>query len=483
MKMDISLDPKLKEDQFSAWYDPRSWRHLTDQATVESWLGRSMICPACGRQHTITTRAITAASPLADCAADLIQALGFDGRALIVMDRRTEAAAGAALAEQLSRFHPAAFVFAEEHLHADENALGQLMMGLANRPDFLISCGSGTVTDITRYLSYVSEIPFIAVATAASVDGYASATTPLLHHGFKRTFPGVAPQAIFYDPQVLAQAPPAMTAAGFADVLAKVVALLDWRLAWHLEDEPYCPLIAGLVDRAVADCLSLAGDLAWLPDQVDSQTMDRRAKACDQLMSALSLTGIAMQMMGTSRPASGADHQISHLLEMRDVKNGRAASLHGDKVGLGTLISLSMYQSLFEERSLPAQHPILPAARWAQEVRRVYGQQAVTALAINEPEPPQGALWEAQKIRLDAAMNAFGYEVISSFAGLLPRAEALITAMGGPTRASQLGYTRQDLYDAVAFGKENRPKLTVLRLAERFGRLYDLAQDAADHWI
>lgn len=477
------LNPDLKNDRFSAWYDPHSWRELADPDTVRSWLGRAMACPACGRQHAITTRAMISASPLADTIGDSIEALGFSGRALIVMDRRTEAAAGAELTETLSRFQPAAFVFEDDHLHADENALGQLMMGLARRPDFLISCGSGTVTDVTRYLSYVSEIPFIAVATAASVDGYASATTPLLHQGFKRTFPGTAPQAIFYDPQILAKAPPAMTAAGFADVLAKIVALLDWRLAWHLEDESYCPLIAGLVDRAIDDCLSLAGDLAWQPGQDDAQRMSRRARACGQLMSALSLTGIAMQMMGTSRPASGADHQISHLLEMRDVQKGRPASLHGDKVGLGTLISLSLYQRLFGNRSLPSQQPILPAARWTQEVKRVYGQQAGTALAINEPEPPQGEVWDAQKHRLSEAMDAFGYDRVESFAGLLPRAEALIHAMGGPIRASQLGYTRQDLYDAIAFGKENRPKLTVLRLAERFGRLYDLAEDAADAWI
>ena len=104
----------------------------------------------------------------------------------------------------------------------------------------------------------MTGIPFVAYATAASVDGFASGSAPLLVNGFKATYPGVAPEGIFYDPLVLARAPQKMTAAGFGDVLAKVVALLDWRLAYAAEDENYCPLLAALVDRAVRDCLDLA---------------------------------------------------------------------------------------------------------------------------------------------------------------------------------------------------------------------------------
>jgi glycerol-1-phosphate dehydrogenase [NAD(P)+] len=264
-----------------------------------------------------------------------------------------------------------------------------------------------------------------------------------------------------------------MTAAGFGDVLAKIIALIDWRLAYVAEDEPYCPLIAAIVDKAVEQCLDLADDLAIGNDK-------NRAQACISLMDTLSLTGIAMQMMGTSRPASGSDHHISHLLEMNDIRNHKKGSLHGDKVGIGTLIGMSMYLKLFGNGDIPEQRPHLAADLWEQEVRRVYGPLADQAIAKNTPYPPRGEEWERQKKQISHAMDLYGYKYVDRFRTLLPYARDRITAMGGPVRPDQLGYTRQETYDAIAYGKEVRPKFTTLRLAERFGWLYDLAEEIAN---
>ena len=76
-------------------------------------------------------------------------------------------------------------------------------------------------------------------------------------------------------------------------------------------------------------------------------------------------------------------------------------------------------------------------------------------------------------------MESYGYDVVDSFKTLLPEARDKIAAMGGPTRPDHLGYSVQDTFDAIAFGKENRPKFTTLRLAERYGWLYDLADEIA----
>lgn len=454
--------------------DPARWADQASLTDIRPWLGQSRICPACGRTHTIMTRMMQEGHDIARHLSGELKQLGLTGRCTVILDKNTRQAAGEALLEGLSPFNPQVVEFDRPDLHADEQALGTLLMALADKPDFLVSCGSGTLTDITRYNAYMTRIPFVAYATAASVDGFASGSTPLLAKGFKTTYPGTSPLGIFYDAAVLAKAPDKMTAAGFGDVLAKVIALIDWRIAYAVEDEAYCPLIAALVDRAVQDCLDLADDLA-----VDKANLSpvARGQACVKLMETLSLTGIAMQMMGTSRPASGSDHHISHLLEMRDIQQHRQGSLHGDKVGIGTLIGMVLYMRLFGQGAMPAQKPAMSPVVWEKEVRRVYGPLADQALAMNTPYPPTGELWDFQKGQIEKSMEYFGYDYVKRFETLLPFARDRIEAMGGPVRPDQLGYTVQDTYDAIAFGKEVRPKFTTLRLAERFGRLYELADE------
>ncbi|NLM78639.1 MAG: sn-glycerol-1-phosphate dehydrogenase [Ruminococcaceae bacterium] len=464
-------------EKFSELNNPEMWYDQATMTTLRGWFGQTRKCPACNRVHSLHTRMMESDKNIAMNIGQYLAVLGFRGSCLDVMDERTKDAAGDALKQGLAAFRPKAVVYTRRDLHADEQALGTLLMGLRDKPNFLFSCGSGTLTDITRYNSFITGIPFVAFATAASVDGFASGSTPLLVNGFKTTYPGVAPEAIFYDPYVLAAAPQKMTAAGFGDILAKVIALLDWRLAYTVEDEAYCPLIAALVDRAVEDCLNLAGDLAVPSGQTTPDQLKKRAAASGRLMEILALTGMAMQMMGSTRPASGGDHHISHLLEMRDIQMEREGSLHGDKVGIGTLISMVMYQKLFAGSAMPRQRPVLAADIWEKEVRRVYGPLAAHALATNQPQPPQGDVWDKQKQLLERAMQTFGFAAVERFKTLIPLARDKILAMDGPVRPDQLGYTVQDTYDAIAFGKEVRPKFTILRLAERYGWLYDLAEE------
>lgn len=465
-------------DKYNFMNNPEAWYEQANLENLRGWFGQTRLCPACGRMHSLQTRMLEKGRNMALHIGPFLSSLGFRGRCLVVMDENTEKAAGQALMQGLSAFNPEAVVFRKPELHANEEALGTVLAALHDKPDFLVSCGSGTLTDITRYNSYMTNRPFVSFATAASVDGFASGATPLLINGFKTTYPGVAPEAIFYDPQVLAEAPQKMTAAGFGDILAKITALLDWRLAFAVEDEAYCPLIAAFVDRAVQDCLDLADDLAV--QGTDKAAVKRKEDACSRLMETLSLTGMAMQMMGSTRPASGADHQISHLLEMRDIQMNRKGSLHGDKVGIGTLISMILYLRLFEGGRMPEQRPTLDPLTWEREVRRVYGPLADHALAINPKEPPKGPLWEAQKRQIEKAMEAFGFSLVFRFKTLLPQARDKILSTGGPVRPDQLGYTVQETYDAIAFGKEVRPKFTVLRIAERYGWLYDLAKEIAE---
>ncbi len=452
--------------------DPATWTGRSAADVARGFLGVDYACPACGRRHAVATRRLETRPGVARDLVPLLADLGLSGRPLVVFDANTRAAAGDALLAGLDPLAPATHVFRRDDLHADEAALGSLLAALAARPAFLVSCGSGTVTDIVRYVALQAGLPFVSYATAASVDGFASSVTPLIVDGFKRTYPGKAPLAILADPGVLAAAPRRMTAAGFGDVLGKVTALLDWRLARDLDGEAHCPTIDALVDKAVVECLALSGALAR-----------SEPSAVGTLLDVLALTGIAMQLMGTSRPASGAEHQVSHLLEMGDIRRHRPGSLHGDKVGLGTLAGMGLYLRLFGDGNLPAQRPTMPARVWESEVRRVFGPQADAVVANNPHEPLSGAAWDAQKRRLAAALDAYGHGIVQGYRTLLPAAAGMIEAIGGPVKPSQLGYSEQDARDAVGFGKEvNAAKLTVMRIAERFGLLYEFAEAAAADW-
>lgn len=443
------------------------WEKWDVSEIVSDLMGKTFHCPQCGNVHSMTTKQIRLEEDLIDHMGDAIEELGLSGKCFVVFDKNTYRVAGERLINALERFQTGFYIFEREDLHADSQTIGRLMIAMADQPDFLVSCGSGCITDTVRYSAYMTKIPFAAFGTAASMDGYASSSSPLIVDGFKRTCQGKAPVGIFADTGILANAPRKMTAAGFGDVLAKIIAIMDWKLARDIEGEPYCPLISDLVSKAVEECVSLSSELSR-----------GDPAACGKLMQVLSLTGIAMQMMGTSRPASGAEHQISHLLEMRDIQSGKTGSLHGDKVGIGTLISLYIYNRMFSN-GMPEQRPTLPADQWEREVRRVYGPLAEQAIRINGSTPPRGEEWEAQKKCMEIAMNRYGFEFVKKIPRLLPQYKAMIEAMGGPVRPDQLGYSIQDTYDAIAYSKEVRPKFTLLRIAERYGWLYDLSGEIA----
>ncbi len=443
------------------------WKEWSVSEIVSDLTGKTFLCPQCGKVHAMTTQKLQFEEGLTDRMGDAVESLGLSGRCLVIFDKNTWRVAGERLIKALERFHPEYYVFQREDFHADSQAIGRVLIAMTNQPDFLVSCGTGCITDTVRYSAYMTKVPFVAFGTAASMDGYASSSTPLIVDGFKKTYPSKAPLGIFADTEILAAAPRKMTAAGFGDVLAKTIAIIDWKLAHDVEGEPYCPLISSLVSKAVDECVSLSSELSrGDPD------------ACGKLMQVLALTGITIQMFGASRPASGAEHNISHLLEMHDIQVGKTGSLHGDKVGIGTLISLYIYYKMFGN-GMPEQRPTMPADQWEREVRRVFGPLAAQAIRINDSTPPQGDEWEKQKNRMETAMNQYGFEFVKKIPLLLPQYKAMIETMGGPVRPDQLGYGVQDTYDAIAHGKEVRPKFTLLRIAERYGWLYDLAQEIA----
>ena len=198
-----------------------------------------------------------------------------------------------------------------------------------------VAVGTGTINDLTKLAAHRLGRPYMVVATAASMDGYTAYGASITYRESKQTFDCAAPRAVVADLDVIAAPPPGMNASGYADLLAKSVAGADWILADAAGEEPIEPATWATVQDS-------------LPSWVDSPAgVARGDSGCLQrLVVGLLMSGFAMQRARSSRPASGAEHQFSHLWDMQHHTHNGAPPSHGFKVGIGTLASLALYEVL-----------------------------------------------------------------------------------------------------------------------------------------
>ena len=168
-------------------------------------------------------------------------------------DSNTLAAAGAVTVDALDQaglsVSKTIFVTQEDTLVPDELALSKLFMEVPVAAEVLIAVGAGTITDLVRFAAYKMGKPFVSIPTAPSMDGYASAVSPLIVGGFKRTFSACPPLAIYADLDVLCKAPMAMIAAGFGDLVGKYTARADWEISRTINDEYFCQSSLDLMAR------------------------------------------------------------------------------------------------------------------------------------------------------------------------------------------------------------------------------------------
>lgn len=438
---------------------------------TENLTGIAFRC-TCGQTHEVAIRAMLLEDGALSRTYDLIERLKLGRKAMMLADVASYAAAGRELAAKLRErgMNVAESVYPERQLYADEKALAKALLDLEPDADMVIAVGSGTINDIARMISYKTRIPYLVVATAPSMDGYASTVSPLLVNGFKVTYGAVSPVAVVGDLKVIRQAPREMFAAGLGDMLAKLTALCDWKLAAAVEDEPYCDVVAGLMLKALRRCVDLARG-----SETDGE------QAAKTLMEGLVLSGIAMQMIGNSRPASGSEHHLSHYWEMKHFAAGKKTQLHGIKVGVATPVVLALYGKLLE-----ADIAVLPMREktpgqivdWERHIRRCYGPLAEEMIRTNRALLPDQAGLDARHARLAARWEELKRE-LRAILDIAPDAKHLLRQAGGPVEPEQIGIGRDELKDALLVAKEVRNRYTILQLADQLGLLERYADELA----
>lgn len=266
----------------------------------------------------------------------------------IVADANTYDIAGKALASSIQALGITAHITIirpdrQGDVIADEASIIQLILDLkTSSSEAVVAVGSGTLHDIARFSSYTLAIPFISVPTAPSVDGFNSKGAPIILRGEKKTITTIGPDAIFADLDILTQAPAALVAAGFGDMLGKYTSLFDWKFGSITGGEPYSDVVAEMTRSALKQCV----------DHVD-EIAKRSSEGIRLLTGALLESGFAMLLFGQSHPASGAEHHLSHYWEMEFLRLGSRQILHGAKVGAACAQISRLYHSLSEQSLLP----------------------------------------------------------------------------------------------------------------------------------
>lgn len=305
---------------------------------ISQWAGMKYSC-ACGKSHKVDIQAIRVGSGVMQELPGILRDLGAS-HIFLVADNYTYEAAGRQVEQLLDQaglaYHKRVFQ-TETPLVPNEYALGSVLAAMTSQDDMLLAVGSGTLNDVTKYVSARTGVPYVIAATAPSMDGYASTVAPTILDGFKTTLPAVYPAAIVADVDILKDAPMPMLTAGFGDIIGKFTSLADWRLSHQLNGEYYCPEVAGVIEAAVETCAANAQALA-----------QREPQAIQAVTEALILSGLAMGMVGVSRPASGAEHQMAHYWEMDALRRGEEHPLHGNAVGVGTVLAASLYEMAVE---------------------------------------------------------------------------------------------------------------------------------------
>ena len=394
-------------------------------------------------------------------------------RALIVADENTWRAAGEAVYGYLQSAGVECeepYIFTDPHLHAEWKFIEELDERLAKSDAIPVSVGSGTINDLCKLCSYHQSRPYMCVATAASVDGYSSFGASITYKNMKQTFTCPAPKAILADVGVMAKAPREMTAAGYADLAAKIPAGAEWIVADFVGSEPI---------HDAAWHISQDGLKAALSDPEGVAAL--KPEAIAPFVEGLMLSGFAMQAARSSRPASCTDHLFSHLWNMRNHTYQGVTPSHGFQVSVGTLMMCAMFDQMYKSDFTQLDVDAAVAAwKSADQVRHeaeeLFAGEAFAELGVTEIMAKYDdkdevrrqlnlvkANWPDLKAKLQAQCYTFDQMYRS------------LSIVGAPVKPEDVGISKAQMKSDVPFVRHIRRRYNMMDLGLRAGLL--------DKWV
>jgi glycerol-1-phosphate dehydrogenase [NAD(P)+] len=302
------------------------------------------------------------------------------------------------------------------------------------------------------------------------MDGYTAFGASITYNGAKQTFNCPAPRAVIADTEIIRRAPPEMTASGYADLAAKVTAGADWILADALAVEPIDPRAWAIVQGGLREALA---------DPAGAR--EGKIAAINPLVEGLMLGGFAMQWSRSSRPASGAEHQFSHLWDMEHHTHNGATPSHGFKVGVATLAVTRLYEALleYEMSHLDVEQCVNNWSTVDEAQRRVQTMFAGADFISTAKTETEAKHVSTSELRAQLQKLKENWPQICDRlrAQLIPanELERRLKSVGAPTASEQIGISRERLRASFFRAYHIRRRFTVLDVAVRAGLLKPLS--------
>ena len=372
---------------------------------------------------------------------------------LMVSDQNTYRVCGDKVAGILGSKITTSIMFetGDTPLIPNEEAIEKIHAKYIDDVDLILGVGSGVINDLCKIVSFERKVPYYIVATAPSMDGYASVGSALILKGMKVTLNAASPKAIIADTKVLKDAPMDMIRAGYGDIIGKYSCLNDWKLSALINDEYFCQKVYDLTYKTADKVKTLAEDV-----------VKRDEEAIGALMEALVVVGIAMAFVGNSRPASGSEHHFSHYFEITGILTGKPYLAHGIDVVYSAVLTAKIRERMIA--SVPARREFYEN-QWSREIRQIYLSSADEVIALQKK---LGWYWKNNTEKVLPKWDAIR-ELLSE-APTEAEMLQMVEAVGMNYQEFIDLYGQDKINDGILYAKDLKDRYSVLWLYYEFFR-------------
>lgn len=420
----------------------------------------------CAYDHNMPDMEVFIQSGLINDCAKCIKDADLGNNVLIVADQTTYEVAAKTVEQNLQKagFACSLYILTGDTIEPTPQRADEILANVEDNIEFLLSVGSGVITDLTRRAAVLSERPFAVFGTAASMDGYTSITSAMMIDGMKITKYGKSAKLLMFDPAILATAPLIMQAAGVGDVLAKYNVLVDWKLGSAVSGETFCPLCESLLLTALDLCSSNIEEIT-----------KRSEKGMEALIESLILAGLTVLIVRYTRPVASVEHNMAHYFEMMKLACGGESPSHGVGVGIGLIYSLMFHDMLRAADLSQIDKEKIKAERMTKEQKHDFlvsyyppgiGEEVTRANQFWYLE------WPDHQKRIDAliayhAQYKKDCEILPSYKDIVQ----YFTQLGAPTSATKAGISKERLKKTLLCTQEYRPRYSIGAALSELGML------------
>ncbi len=437
----------------------------------KSFLGSEWVC-SCGARHRVPVRTVVIEKGALSRLPDVIKAEFKGGTIAIVSDFITQKVASRRVAEILAGngFDVRELVIPNEKPVADDKTAEWVLSQIKDE-SLLISCGAGTVTDLTKNAAFKKGKPFIAVATAPSMNGYSSGIVALTENGLKRTAAADPAAAVICDLDILCGAPVEMIQAGLGDVISKPVSMADWKLESIVKGIPFCPLPFELI-----------ADLEPIYSKNSKLLRERDSKTIAALSEALVYSGISMVIAGSSAPASGGEHLISHTLDMQSQIKGKNHDFHGAQVGVAAIITARLYEKILALDPDRLDWPKIWEHHKKDRTAEIMEYWGPLAPAVISEFAKKKMDIKAKEAELEKIVDSWDdiVDELKLFLKSSAEIKRILTEAGSKAHYTGIGASEEEFKRAIIMARTMRSRYTILDLADDLNILEAFANDKSN---